>query len=99
MPIDTVGERVTLECMRQATQTIWQMAQDRFGANNPLLGGWVVTQARLTIRFHPEAGARRGKTLPLTITMPHGCNLKDQTEREQMIGDKYLRRWGILRDV
>lgn len=99
MPVDTVGERVTLECMRQATQTIWQMAEDRFGGNNPLLGGWVVTQAKLTIRFHPEAGARRGKTLPLTITMPHGCNLKDQTEREQMIGEKYLRRWGILRDV
>jgi hypothetical protein len=99
MPVDTVGERATLECMRQATQTIWQMAQDRFGANNPLLGGWIVTQAKLTIRFHPEAGSRRGKTLPLTITMPHGCNLKDQTEREQMIGEKYLRRWGILRDV
>lgn len=99
MPIDTVGERVTFECMRQATQTIWQMAQERFGANNPLLGGWVVTQAKLTIRFHPEAGSRRGKTLPLTITMPHGCDLKDRTERERMIGDKYLRRWGIVRDV
>lgn len=99
MPIDTVGERVTFECMRQAIQTIWQMAQERFGANNPLLGGWVVTQAKLTIRFHPEAGSRRGKTLPLTITMPHGCDLKDRTERERMIGDKYLLRWGIVRDV
>ena len=99
MPIDTVGERVTLECMRQATRTIWQMAQERFNANNPLLGGWVVTQAKLTIRFRPEAGSARGKTLPLTITMPHGCDLKDRTERERMIGDKYLRRWGILRDV
>jgi hypothetical protein len=99
MPIDTVGERVTLECMRQASQTIWQMAQERFGANDPLLGGWVVTQAKLTIRFHPEAGSGRGKTLPLTITMPHGCDLKDRTERERMVGDKYLRRWGIVRDV
>ena len=99
MPIDTVGERVTFECMRQATQTIWQMAQERFGANNPLLGGWVVTQAKLTIRFHPEAGARRGKTLPLTITMPHGSDLKDRTDRERIVGEKYLRRWGILRDV
>ena len=99
MPIDTVGERVTLECMRQATHTIWQMAQDRFGANNPFNGGWTVTQAKLTIRFQPEAGARRGKTLPLTITMPHGCDLKDRTERERMIGEKYLRRWGFVRDV
>ncbi len=99
MPMDTVGERVTLECMRQATHTIWQMARERFGANNPLDGGWAVTQAKLTIRFQPEAGARRGKTLPLTITMPHGCDLKDRTERERMIGEKYLRRWGFVRDV
>ncbi len=99
MPMDTVGERVTLECMRQATQTIWQMAQDRFGPNNPLNGGWVVTQVKLTIRFHPEPGSRRGKTLPLTITMPHGCDLKDRTERERMIGEKYLRRWGFVRNV
>lgn len=99
MPVDTPSERIILECMRQATQSIWQMAHERFGGSNPLLGGWLVTQAKLTIRFHPEPGSRRGRTLPLTITMPHGCDLKDRTERERMIGDKYLRRWGILRDV
>jgi hypothetical protein len=98
-PMDTEGERVTLECTRQASQTIWQMASNRFGNTNPLLGGWVVTQAKLTIRFHPEAGSRRGRTLPLTITMPHGCDLKDRTERERMVGEKYLRRWYIVRDV
>ena len=74
------------------------MAADRFGTGNPLGGGWVVTQAKLAIKFHPKGDARRGRTLPLTITYPHGCNLKDQTEREQMIGEKYLRRWGILVD-
>jgi hypothetical protein len=31
--------------------------------------------------------------------MPHGCDLKDRTERERMIGEKYLRRWGIVRDI
>jgi hypothetical protein len=99
MPVDTVGERVTLECMRQATQTIWQMAQERFSANSPLAGGWIVTQAKLTIRFHRDAGSRSGRTLPLTITMPAGCDLKDRTERERMIGEKYLGRWGIVRNV
>jgi len=99
MPMDTVGERVTLECTRQATQSIWQMAADHFGSSNPLLGGWVATQAKLTIRFRPEAGSRRGRTLPLTVTMPHGCDLKDRTERERMIGEKYLRRWYIVKDV
>ena len=99
MPIDGVGERVTIEVMRDSQKTIWQMAAQCFGDHNPLLGGWTVTQARLTIRFKPEAGATRGKTLPLTITMPHGCDLKDRTERERMIGEKYLRRWGFLRDL
>jgi hypothetical protein len=99
MPIDSVGERATLECTRQTSRTIWEMARERFGGASPLLGCWVVTQAKLTIRFHPDAGARRGRTLPLTITMPHGCDLKDRTERERVVGNKYLRQWGILRDV
>jgi hypothetical protein len=99
MPLDSAGERVVLECLRQANRTIWAMARDRFGGSDPLGGGWVVTKAKLNIRFHPDTDSRRGRTLPLTITMPHGCNLKDQTEREQMIGEKYLRRWDIVRDV
>lgn len=99
MPIGNTGERVTLECLRKADRTIWNMAGEHFGPHDPLNGGWVVTQARLTIKFHPKGDARRGRTLPLTITMPHGCNLKEQTEAEQLIGDKYLRRWGILRNV
>lgn len=85
--------------MRLASRTIWDMARERFGATDPLSGGWVVTQAKLSIYFQPDAASRRGRTLPLTITMPHGCNLKDCTERERMIGEKYLRRWGIVRDV
>ena len=96
MPIDNVGERVTLECLRKADRTIWSMAAERFGPDDPLAGGWIATQAKLTIKFHPKGDAKRGRTLPLTITMPHGCNLKDQTEEEQLIGEKYLRRWGIL---
>jgi hypothetical protein len=99
MPIDGFGERVTLEVMRDSKVTIWEMATQRFGDSNPLLGGWSITQARFTIRFKPEAGASRGKTLPLTITKPHGCDLKDRTERERKIGERYLRRWGFLQDL
>ena len=98
MPIDAVGERVTLEAMSKAERDIWSMAEARLGPDNPLTGGWVATQAKLVIKFQPKPGARRGRTLPLTITMPHGCNLKDQTEEEQLIGEKYLRRWGVVVD-
>ena len=96
MPIDNVAERVTLECLRKADRTIWSMSAERFGPSDPLAAGWIATQAKLTIKFQPKGDAKRGRTLPLTITMPHGCNLKDQTEEEQLIGEKYLRRWGIL---
>ncbi len=99
MPIDSVGERVTLECLRKADRSIWDMARERFGGSDPLQGGWVITQAKLAIRFHPTAGSKHRRTLPLTITMPHGCNLKDQTEREQLVGERYLRRWGIMHDA
>jgi hypothetical protein len=99
MPMDRAAERVTLECMRQSGDTIWNMAREHFHNANPLAGGWVVTQAKLTIKFHPIGTSRRGRTLPLTITMPHGCDLKDRTQHERIVGNKYLSEWGILRDI
>ena len=98
MPIDHEGRRVTLENTARAGGTIWDMADEEFGATNPLVRGWVITQAKLAIKFYPKGDARRGRSLTLAVTMPHGCNLKDQTEQEQLIGEKYMRRWGILVD-
>jgi len=99
MPMDSQAERITLECMSGSGATIWDMAQDRFADANPLDGGWVVTQARITVKFRPSGSGRQSRTLPVNITMPHGCDLKERTERERLIGDKYLRRWGLLVDV
>ena len=97
--MDTDQERFALETLSRAPETIWEVAERRFGAANPLRGPWLVTQARLTIHFQSERGKGRGRTLPITITMPHGCDLKDRTPRERMIGDKYLTRWGLRQDV
>lgn len=99
MPYETQGERVTLECMRGAERSIWQMAEARFGDNDPLAGGFKATQVRFIIKFHASPGVRGGRTLPVTISMPKGCDLKDRTERERLVGEKYLKRWRILRDV
>jgi hypothetical protein len=98
MPIDDSSERVTLECTDQSDRTIWDMAELRFGNTNPLRSGFVCTKATLAIKFHPKADARRGRTMQLDVTMPHGCNLKERTSNEQMIGEKYLRRWGLLEE-
>jgi hypothetical protein len=43
MPIDSAAERVTLECTRQSSSSIWYMAHKRFHGANPLASGWIVT--------------------------------------------------------
>jgi hypothetical protein len=98
-PLDTDAERITLECMGRRESSIWDMAASRFGEHDPLSEGYRVTQARLVIRFKALPGVRGNRTLPVTISIPNGCNLKDRTRREQVIGQKYLRRWGLLTDV
>ena len=99
MPLDTQAERVTLECMREASRSIWSMAAERFGDSNPLLEGHRITQVRLRIRFAARAGGRGSRSLPVTITTPHGCDLKGRSARERMIGEKYLELWRLRRDV
>jgi hypothetical protein len=99
MPLDAPSQRVTLECMRGERDTIWDMSAVRFGANDPLRSGWLLTQVKFTIAFHRESGSSSGKKLPVTITMPHSCNLKERTEPERLIGEKYLGEWGLLKDV
>jgi hypothetical protein len=74
------------------------MADQHFGDRNPLKQGWVITKAKLLITFHPRHGSRR-KVLPLTVTMPHGCDLKDRIEQERIVGEKYLRRWQLVTDA
>lgn len=99
MPMDDQGERVTLETSAKAQRTIWEMSESRFGKANPLSGEFVCTQARLAISFHPAKPGGRGKIVSLMITMPHSCSLRDQTAREQVIGEKYLKAWNLLVDA
>ena len=98
MPIDDSSRRVTLENMARADGTIWSMAEEMFDDRTPLRDGFVVTRAKLAVKLAKRPGGERRRTLTLTITWPHGCDLKDRTATEQMIGEKYLRRWGILID-
>jgi hypothetical protein len=99
MPLDSASQRATLECLRGEHKTIWEMSASRFGANDPLRSGWLLTQVKFTILFHREPKSSAAKTLPVTITMPHSCDLKDRTEQERLIGEKYLREWGLLQDL
>lgn len=98
MPLDDSSRRVTLENMARADGTIWSMADELFEDRTPLRDGFVITRAKLAVKLAKRPGGDRRRTLTLTITWPHGCDLKDRTTTEQLIGEKYLRRWGILVD-
>jgi len=111
MDLGDPKERVTLEVLPGCERTIWDMARRRIGlgigsgmpgvfpeARAADVPSWIVTRARFTIRFRAAREGARGKSLTLIVTMPHGCNLKDMTPHERLIGEKYLRRWGILKD-
>jgi hypothetical protein len=98
MPIDDNARRVTLENLARADGTIWTMADDMFEDRSPLSDEFVITKARIAVKLSKRPEEERRRTLTLTITWPHGCDLKDRTATEQMIGEKYLRRWGILVD-
>lgn len=98
---DLAGDgRVQLEVPAKREIGFHEYAREHFCECNPLTSGsFTPTQAQLSIRFHPENGSNLHKVLPLKITMPHGCDLRSRTERERLIGEKYLKRWGLLEEV
>ena len=60
---------------------------------------WQVTQAKLKIAFYPEAKGKRAKTINVELRAPNGSNLKDQTRRHQIVSEKYLARWGLIKEA
>ncbi len=55
-----------------------------------------VTQATLSIVYRPD-GANRDRTLTFDVAYPNSCTLKNRPDDQRMLGEKYLRRWGISR--
>jgi hypothetical protein len=69
-----------------------------FGDGDPLQRSeWRVTQAKLRIAFRPEANGKREKAINVELRAPNGSNLKDQTQRHQLVSEKYLLLWGLVR--
>jgi hypothetical protein len=97
--LNAEARRVILECPRRAPGSIWNQAKEELKDGDLEAAGYVVTQAKLSIKFLPEPGTRRGKMLTVTISVPNGCDLKGRTERERLIGGKYLQHWGLMEEI
>ncbi len=89
----------TIEALFSEHRSIYDVAQEWFAQNNPLHGSFSIKRVRLSIKFKPTDKNPRGNLLHVMITDPNGCDLKDRSEREKMIGNKYLERWGLMERI
>jgi hypothetical protein len=97
--LSSIGRRFARVTIETDEDTDIHAASARwFGDGDPLQRlEWRVTQAKLRIVFHPEASGKREKIINVELRAPNSSNLKDQTQRHQMVSEKYLLRWGLVR--
>ena len=93
------GGRIIVETDGRSEESIYDLADEWFGSQNPLHNGFRVNQARMSIEFHPVNGRRRGKVVTFDLSYPNGCSLKDRTEQERRISEKYLAQWGLVENA
>jgi hypothetical protein len=93
------NNKITLEVSVKESRTIYEISKKWFNTHDPLHNGFYLSQVKLAIHFMPDSENPRGKIMVITIGLPNSCNIKDKTEKERMIGDKYLRRWGLLKEI
>lgn len=90
---------VTLDVATKEEQSIYDVSKEYFGDNDPLKSGFRLKQVRISIKFMPDGASRRGKTLHVKIIEPNVCDLKSKSQKERLIGDKYLDRWELVKTI
>ena len=99
-PMNNPKTRLTLECPRRANGTIWDQAREALTGGADLAGaGYAATKATVSIKFLPGVGSPRGETLTFNITLPSGSDLKSQTDRQRLVGERYVKSWGLVAEV
>ncbi|MEO5365369.1 MAG: hypothetical protein H7831_03245 [Magnetococcus sp. WYHC-3] len=98
-PLIDGAERITFEADRKTGRSLYERIFEWFREHNPLTAGFRIQRATLSVRFHPDEGVGRGKVVAVRLSLPNGCNLKSKTEKERLVCEKYLPRWGLVREV
>jgi hypothetical protein len=88
--------KITIEVAPEVDKNIYDKLKEWFDSNDPLTQGFLLDKVRLLIKFFSNKENPNGVVLPLQIISPNRCNLGSKTRKEQLIGEKYLARWGLL---
>jgi hypothetical protein len=91
--------KITLEVTAKEQKTIYDISNEWFDINDPLRKGFKLAKVKFIIHFAPDSESGRGRNIAVTISHPNGCDLKGKTHKEQLIGNKYLKKWGILKEI
>jgi hypothetical protein len=78
-------------------ETLHEVLEDEYGAENPLRGHSRPLMARIEVQFEPGPGRKRSKKINVALCLPSKCNLRGKTEKERLLLNRYLKSWGLLR--
>lgn len=90
---------VTLDVSTKEESKIYDISNEYFGENDPLKNGFKLLEARISIKFKPDDESRRGKVIHVNIGEPNRCNLKSKSQKEKLIGEKYLKEWDLVQTI
>ncbi len=77
--------------------SIYDLANEWFLQSDPLSNSYFeISKVRLSIKFKPSHKKPHGEILHIVITNPNGCDLKDRSEKQKLIVNKYFERWGLV---
>lgn len=94
----TPEQKVVLEANPALVGNVYHMLDTHFPVRQFPRGDLRVTLVTFTVRCRPT-GADRERTLTFDVSAPDACNLKSMPDDPRAVGERCLRRWGILEDA
>lgn len=85
--------RITLESdPHDGRDRIYEMIEEDLNRRRLPKSILQVTKATL---YFKRSGDGRNRSFTVNITLPNRCDLKNKREDQRLLGEKYLKRWGI----
>jgi hypothetical protein len=91
----TPERRVILEANPDRAGDVYDMLDLHFPIGQFPRDDLRVSLVTFTIRYLP-CGAERERSLTFEVSSPDACNLKSMPDDQREVGERCLRRWGIL---
>ncbi|MBX9624132.1 MAG: hypothetical protein K2X82_10015 [Gemmataceae bacterium] len=89
---------MTLEADPQAgPDDVYAMLDAHFPADVFPRGDLFVNQATFNVRYRLP-GDERERSLTFEVSFPDDCTLRSLPEEQRAVGERCLRRWGVLQD-